>query len=322
MKDLNNAVVVVTGASSGIGRATAHLFARQGATVVLAARRAGLLRQVEQECAALGGRALCVPTDTSQDEQVEALAARAVEACGRIDVWVNSAAVLALGRIEEIPAADHERLIRINLFGYLCGTRTAVRQFRRQGRGILVNNASVLGAIGAPYASVYSATKWAIRGLTESVRGELLDEPGIHACTVLPSTTDTPIFRHAANYTGREARAPEPVYSAERVAEAIVGLARRPRREVVVGGFGRLGMLGHAVFPALAERVAAAYLESRQFEDRRAAPGHGNLFEPAREDEGVSGGYRPLVWDRVERPVAVAALLALSLALYRLRRRR
>lgn len=159
MKDLNNAVVVVTGASSGIGRATALLFARQGATVVLAARRTALLRQVEQECQARGGRARCVPTDTSRDEQVEALAARALEACGRIDVWVNSAAVLALGRIEEIPAADHEQLIRTNLFGYLCGTRAAVRQFRRQGHGILVNNASVLGAIGAPYSSVYSATK-------------------------------------------------------------------------------------------------------------------------------------------------------------------
>ncbi len=94
---------------------------------------------------------------------------RALETHGRIDVWVNSAAVLALGRIEDIPAADHEqRVIRTNLFGYLCGTRTAVRQFRRQGRGTLINNASVLGAIGAPYASVYSATKWAIRGLTRS----------------------------------------------------------------------------------------------------------------------------------------------------------
>ena len=322
MKSLQDAVVVITGASGGIGRAAAHRFAQQGATVVLAARRAELLDEVRGERRARVGRALAVPTDTSQDEQVETLAARALQEFGRIDVWVNCAAVLALGRIEEIPAADHERVIRTNVFGYLCGTRTAVRQFRRQRRGVLINVGSVLGAIGAPYASVYSATKWAIRGLTESVRGELVDEPGIHACTVMPSAIDTPIYRHAANYTGHVARPPEPVYDAERVARAIVGLARRPRREVIVGGFGSLGVLGHAVFPALVERVVAAYILARQFERTRAPAGSGNLFQPVAHDEGVSGGFQPLVWDRIERPLAVAALLAASLALVRLSVRR
>lgn len=149
----------------------------------------------------------------------------------------------------------------------------------------------------------------------------MLGEPGIHAGTVLPSSIDIPIFRHAANYIGRVARAPEPVYSAERVAATIVSLARRPRREAIVGGFGSLGVFGHPVLPALTERISAAYIASRQFKKTHAPPSSGNLFEPAPGDEGVSGGYRPLVGDRAERPVAAVALLALSLVLYRRWRR-
>lgn len=144
-RDIQDAVVI-TGASSGIGRATARLFAQRGGTVVLAARRAGKLREAEQECAALGGRALAVPTDVGREDQVEALADHALEAFGRIDVWVNSAAVLLLGKVEDTPTAIHEQVIHTNLFGYLYGTRIAVRHFRRQGHGVLINNVSVLGA--------------------------------------------------------------------------------------------------------------------------------------------------------------------------------
>ena len=235
---------------------------------------------------------------------------------------MNSAAVLALGRVEEIPSADHEQLVRTNLLGYLYGTRAAVRRFRRQRRGVLINNASVLGAIGVPWASVYCATKWGIRGLTESVRMELLDEPGIHVCAVLPAAIDTPIFRHAANHSGHAVRPPEPVYAAERVAAAIVALARTPCREVVVGGAGQLALLGHAVFPAVADRLTATLIETRQFAPRAAPPSHGNLFVPAPEDEAVSGGFAPLLWDRFERPLFFATLMALPVILYGVLRKR
>jgi NAD(P)-dependent dehydrogenase (short-subunit alcohol dehydrogenase family) len=321
MKNLHNAVVVVTGASTGIGRATALLFAQHGSNVVLAARRTELLREVEDECVACGARALTVPTDTGQDEQVVELARRAVEAFGRIDVWVNCAAVLALGCVEEIPASDHEQLIRTNLLGYLWGTRAAVRQFRKQGQGVLINNASVLGVLGAPYASVYCATKAAVRNLTESVRLELLDEPNIHVCAVLPSTVDTPIFRNAANYSGRGVRAPEPVYPAQRVAEVVVALAQRPRREAVVGGFGLLGVLAHKFLPALCERASAEYIKRLQFKPTPAEPSPGNLFVPSQRNERISGGYGPLIWSKVERPLATAAVLGLAFALYRRIRR-
>jgi short-subunit dehydrogenase len=322
MMDLRQAVVVVTGASGGIGRATALLFARNGASLVLAARQNEALERVGEECRRLGSSVLCVPTDAGVAEQVDALARNALATFGRIDVWVNAAAVLAFGRIEDVPAGDLERMIRTNVFGYVCGTRAAMRQFRQQGRGVLVNVGSVLGTVGAPYAAVYSAAKWAIRGLTESVRDELRDQPAIHACTVLPAAIDTPIFRHAANYTGRQPRGPEPLYSPARVAAAVVGLARRPRRERVVGGFGFLPRLGHAIFPSLTERIVTAYISSRQFEEGAAAtPTHGNLFEPASvaDRSGVESGRAN--WDRLDQIVLGGAIVAtLYLLTLRLRK--
>jgi short-subunit dehydrogenase len=319
---LKEAVVVVTGASGGIGRAAATLFAQQGATVVLAARRIELLQEIATECALAGGDSLVIPTDVTQEHQVRALTEQVVTVFGRIDVWVNCAAVLALGRVGDVPVADHEQVIRTNLIGTLYCTRAAVSQFRQQRFGVLINHASVLGAIAAPFASSYCATKWAIRGFTESVRMELLDEPRIHVCTVLPSAIDTSIYRHAANYTGYEAKPPEPVYSPHRVATTIVGLAKRPRREAFVGGFGPVGVLAYNLVPALTERAIAAFITRRQFRTKPAAITHGNIFEPiANEDRDVSDGYGPL-WGRVERPLAFTALAAVLLyGIHRMKKR-
>lgn len=323
MKRLDQTVVVVTGASSGNGAAIARLFAQRGAILVLAARGREGLEKIESECKALGAVTLSVPTDTGQEEQVTELARKAVEAFGRIDTWVNCAAVLAFGRIEDVPAADLERVIRTNLFGYVCGTRAAIRQFRQQGHGVLINISSVLGTVGSPWTAVYSATKFGIRGLSESVRGEVRGEPDIHVCTVLPAAMDTPIFRNAANFYGLQPRAPEPLYSPDRVAAAVVALARKPRRETVVGGFGYLPRLAHALFPSLAERGTTAYIATRQFEhDHRVPDTHGNVLEPTPTSELGRGGSAPLLWDKLERPLAQCALLAgLAAAVYYLRRR-
>jgi NAD(P)-dependent dehydrogenase (short-subunit alcohol dehydrogenase family) len=138
-------VVVITGASSGIGRATAHAFARRGAAVVLAARREDMLREVERECVELGGAALAVPTDVTKEDEVEALGRHAIERFGGIDVWFNNAGVGIFGRFEDLPSDAWRRVIETNVFGYMHGAKVAMRQFRRQGYGRLIQNGSIVG---------------------------------------------------------------------------------------------------------------------------------------------------------------------------------
>ena len=181
--------------------------------------------------------------------------------------------------------------MQTNFFGYVHGARAALRRFREQGSGVLLNNASINGRIGSPYASAYVASKWAVRGWSESLRQELRDAEDIHVSVVLPASIDTPFFQHAANYTARRVKALSPTYDAQKVADAIVSLAERPRREVIVGRSGRLMSWQHTVAPRLAERAFAAQVERDHFEDGGAAATDGNLFEPVAEGTGVSGGW-------------------------------
>jgi NAD(P)-dependent dehydrogenase (short-subunit alcohol dehydrogenase family) len=192
-------VVVITGASSGIGRATAHAFVKQGASVVLAARRADMLHEVARECVNHGGSALVVPTDTTQEDQVENLAAQALDQFGRIDVWFNNAGVGVFGRFEDVPSDVWRRVIETNLFGYVYGAKAAMRQFRAQGYGVMINNASIVGRLAKADSTAYATSKFAVRGFSEALRQEVLDQHEIHICTILPSVIDTPFFHHAAN---------------------------------------------------------------------------------------------------------------------------
>lgn len=328
---LRDSVVVVTGASSGIGRATAHAFARAGTTLVLAARRPEALGAVLRECEELGGRGLAVPTDVGDAGEVDRLAERAVGAYDRIDAWVNNGAVSLFGRLEETPREAYERVVRTILLGCVNGARAAIRQFREQGEGLLVNVSSMVGLVGQPYTSAYATTKWAIRGLSECLRMELQDAPGIRVATVLPASIDTPIFQHAANYTGRATKAMRPVYPPEQVAATIVDLATRPRREVFVGNAGRALALLRTLVPGLAEALVARQVDRDHFQDGwPAAPTDGNLFQPASGNGrgSVRGGWieREHPPERQRSAVGLAALgfaaVALPLGLYALAQQR
>jgi short-subunit dehydrogenase len=212
-------VVVITGASSGFGRGAARELARRGANVVLAARRGDLLEEVARECTASGARTVAVPTDVSEQAEVERLAQRAVVEFGRIDAWINNAGVGALGRFERVPLADHEQVIATDLLGTLYGSYVAYRHFHTQHSGVLINVASELGRHTVPYYASYAAAKHGVVGLSEALRQEI-DQNGIehvHVCLVMPTAHDTPFFDHAANYTGHEVQAPTPLHDPENV---------------------------------------------------------------------------------------------------------
>lgn len=308
-RPIKDSVIVITGASSGIGRATALQFAQQGATLLLAARREAPLQQLAAQCERLGGKALAVPTDTTNEEAVQALARRAIETFGWLDVWVNNAAVTLFARFEEAPSHVFRRVIETNLFGYIHGARAAMPYFREQGSGILINVASVVAAAAQPYTSAYCISKFGIRGLADCLRMELnLDQASdIHVCTVMPATIDTPLFQHAANYTGRQPKAMDPVYSAEQVAVAIAGLVKQPQREVIVGQAGYLMVTQSTFAPELYEQTAAHQIDQNHLEHKPAPPTEGNLFEPMPQHIGVSGGWRHTgemvqeVWRTVKR---------------------
>jgi short-subunit dehydrogenase len=290
----NGAVVVITGASSGIGRATALALAREGAHLILAARRENPLHQVAAECQAHGIDAIAVPTDVTDLNAVQSLGRQAAERHGRVDVWINNAAVTAFGAFQDTPVDDIRRVVETNLFGYIYGARTALSYFLPARRGILINNSSMDGRLSQPYMSAYVASKHAIRGLGMSLRQELRLQgyQNVHVCTVMPATIDTPIFQHAANYSGRAVEAMPPVYRAERVAHTILKLMSKPRREVFVGPNARLFDLQFKIAPAFTEWLMAVLSDKLQLSTTEAAPPtSGNLFQPMLEGAGISGQW-------------------------------
>lgn len=287
---VRDAVVVITGASSGIGRAAAHEFAKQGATLVLAARNKRALKDAAEECEELGARALAVPTDVSVQEEVEELARQAEDSFSAIDVWVNNAGVGLYARFLDSPIEDIQQLLETNLFGCIYGARAALHRFERQRRGVLINVSSQVALGGIPYSSAYDISKHGVRGLGDTLRQEYVGTD-IKICTIFPASTDTPFFQHAANYTGKAIRPLGSVSEARKVAREIVSLVEDPRPEVLVGTHGYFMSLAHALTPKQYDKVIRRMAEKQHFEKKPAAESEGNLYE-ARKPARVSGGWR------------------------------
>lgn len=284
--------MVITGASSGIGRLAARRFAEGGARLVLAARTESSLQEAAAECEEAGGTALVVPTDVADHRAVEALAARAIAAFGRIDVWVNNAAVMAYGEADAIPHEVHRRVIEVTLLGQVYGTVAVLPHFKRQGEGVLINVASLYAKMTSPFVAPYVTSKFGVLGFSEVVRQELGDSSRIRVSTILPGSVDTPIFRHSGNYAGRKPRPVPPVSSPERVARAIVAAAANPEREVTVGLVQHVLAWGHAVFPRLYSKLAPVVMRRAGFLDEPADDAPGNVFEPMPEWNRVAGDWR------------------------------
>ncbi|OLY93263.1 Short-chain dehydrogenase [Cnuella takakiae] len=283
--------VVITGASSGAGRAIALRFAREGAHLVLAARREAALKEVAAACEETGGKAIVVVCDVTDAEAVKQLAHEAFITFGGIDVWVNNAGVLAAGTFEETPIAVHDQVIRTNLMGYIHGAHSALPYFKRQGKGVLINNISVGGWFPTPYAVGYSASKFGLRGFSEALRGELHRYPEIHVCDMFPAFLDTPGMQHAANYTGRYLKPAPPVFDPQKVAEAAVALALRPRNSVNIGFMTSVLKTAHALAPALSRNATALSIEGYLKVAQPLPDTPGNVFGPVEYGTGIHGGW-------------------------------
>ncbi|MGY3037038.1 short-subunit dehydrogenase [Bradyrhizobium sp. USDA 4354] len=283
--------VVIAGASSGIGRAAALAFARNGASVVLAARRGEVLTRLAGECEALGGRALAVPTDVTDAEAVQRLARAAEEAFGGIDVWINNAGTGVFGAYQDADIALHRRTIEVNLLGTMHGAYAVLPIFLRQNRGVLINNISLGGWAPTPFAAAYSASKFGLRGFTASLRQELRAHPNIHVCGVFPAMVDTPGFVHVANTTGRRLDPGPLLYQSEDVAQTFVRLVRAPRDEVAVGWPARAGQLAYAIAPEITENILGAAFRWLLSRARPAPRSEGTLIDAGPQGTSVEGGW-------------------------------
>jgi NAD(P)-dependent dehydrogenase (short-subunit alcohol dehydrogenase family) len=285
-------VVVITGASSGIGRATAHAFAGTGARLVLASRAPESLGDVVAECAALGARAVAVPTDVTREADVEALMETALRAYGRVDAWIGCASAYSYGTFEDTPSAVFRRVVETTLFGQVHGARAVLPHFRAQGRGTLVLVGSLFSKVSAPYISPYVTGKFGLLGFAEVLRHEYRDAPQVSICAVLPATIDTPIYQHAANYTGRTVHPLPPVVAPERVARAIVRSVRRPRPVRVVGRLQGAAIPLSALLPGLYARCIHPLMDVVALRRGSTSPAAGTVFAPDTSAHRVTGGWR------------------------------
>lgn len=278
-RPLDQQVVVISGAASGIGRATARRFAERGARLAVGGRSAAGVAAIVEEIKAAGAQGVGMEVDVSRREQVEALAALAMQTYGRIDTWVNNAGVSIYGRFETISEAEARRLFDVNFFGTIHGMWTAIPLLRAQGGGTIINLASVVGKRGLPLQNFYSASKFAIIGLTESVRVELRTEKeNIALCAICPPSIDTPFYDNALSKMGFTAKPLPVVLSADRVAQDIVKCAVHARREVWVGWIGKLFVSLSVLFPWMMDRYVTSLGYRAQMTTE--PPGEAALFQP------------------------------------------
>jgi NAD(P)-dependent dehydrogenase (short-subunit alcohol dehydrogenase family) len=292
MRPLSQQTVVVTGASSGIGRCSAHEIARRGANVVLAARSESSLREVAGEVERAGGQALPVPTDVAEPESVRRLADRAVEHFGRIDTWVNDAALSEYAKVQDTTVEEFDRILRVNVLGVVAGSKAALAVMRRQREG-----GTILSWFGVPLQSADCASKGAVKNFTEALRRELkIDGSPVRICLVMPGSTNTPFFVHARSKMGVRPKPLPPTYEPETVARAIAFACESPRDQITVGAAGKLfEMMERMSSTTLDAFLTTGGMGVRTQLTNEPWDGRDNLDGPLPEKNAPRGEWEPAI---------------------------
>ena len=278
LKPLDQQVMVITGASSGIGLATALAAAKAGAKLVLAARSKQTLDDVRGWIESHGGEAVAVEADVGEREQVEAVARAAIERFGRIDTWINNAGVSVYARIDEVSDRDTERIFLTNFWGVVHGSKVALPHLRAQG-GALINVGSEVSEAVVPLQGMYSASKHAVKGFTDALRIELdADEAPVSVTLIQPTAVDTPFPEHAGNYLSQEPKLPTPMIEPEKVAFAILEAATEPVRNVRVGTMAKVNTTMAKLLPSLGDMMAKMQIGRQQRDEPPRHPRAGTLY--------------------------------------------
>jgi short-subunit dehydrogenase len=272
LKPLDQQVVVITGASSGIGLCTARLAAERGASVVLIARSADVLEATVTAIVASGGQAFALAADVADRSQMEQAALQAIAKFGRIDTWVNNAGVSIYGRLDEVDERDSRRLFDTNFWGVVNGSLAALT-YLKAGGGALINLGSEVSDAVVPLQGMYSASKHAVKGFTDALRVEIedVDERPVSITLIQPTAVNTPYPEHAKNYMSREPKLPDPMIEAEQVAEAILKAATEGGRDVKVGAMSVMNTALSKILPSMADGMSAKQVDRQQ---RDEAPRH------------------------------------------------
>lgn len=258
--ELLGKTVVITGGTSGVGRAAAEAFALEGCNVVVAARGQEGLDETVALCHDLEVVALGVQTDVSDAQQVQNLAEQALQFNGRIDIWVNNAGVMASGKFEEIPVETMDQVVKTNLLGFLHGAHTVLPIFKKQKEGILINNVSIGGWMPAPYSTAYSSTKFGIRGMVEGLQGEVSDEPNIHIVGLYPGIQRSTGNMHSAKYSGLDFKIPPFSVDPRHLAAQMVAAAKNPKKSIVTDSYAQIMKVLYDLFPRAIINTASAAL--------------------------------------------------------------
>ncbi|MFD2940177.1 SDR family NAD(P)-dependent oxidoreductase [Flavobacterium notoginsengisoli] len=312
-KSLKGKNVVITGASSGVGRATAEAFAQEGCNVVIVARGQKGIDDTVKFCRELGVMAIGISADVSSPVDVEKVAAEAMGIGGKIDIWVNNAGVMASGKFEEIPLEIHQQVIKTNLFGYMHGAYNAIKIFKKQNEGILINNISIGGFMPAPYSAVYSASKYGIRGMMECLQGEISNRKHIHISNLYPQLQNSTGNLHSAKYSGFDMTIPFIASDPRDTAAKIVELAKNPKKELFPD-FKSAAITGtYKLFPKMVINTASAVIRTKMKFNENKRNNPGNVLSRSKEPLRVYGN--PSAKTASNLTLAVLGGIAISIGL-------